>query len=99
MLNAVFRAERYAASHPGLAGRNLEGQGVLEITDEVVQCPEPTCAADLNGNYLVDVADLLNVLGAFGCNLVCPQDVTGNGAVGVDDILFILSEVGHPCPY
>jgi len=102
MLNAVFRAERYAAAHPGLAGRSLEGQGVLEITDEVVQCqtyPEPTCAADLNGNYLVDVADLLNVLGAFGCNLVCPQDVTGNGAVGVDDILFLLSEVGHPCPY
>ena len=34
IVNGVFRAERYPAAYPGLAGRNLTPSGVLEITME-----------------------------------------------------------------
>ena len=102
ILNGVFRAERYAAAYPGLAGRDLPGQGVLEITDLPPLCelfPEPSCSADLNGNYLIEVEDMLNLLSEFGCNLACNADLDGDGATGISDILILLGGIGAPCPY
>lgn len=101
-VNAVFRAERYAAAHPALAGRNLTGQGVLEVTTNPSVCqlyPEPSCAADFNGNYLVEVGDLLALLSHFGCLAGCQGDLDGDQAVGIGDLLVLLSAVGSPCPY
>ena len=100
--NAVFRAERYAAAHPGLAGRELTPGEVLEITTKAPTCtvfPEPSCPADLNGNYFVEVEDLLNMLTSFGCTSNCEGDLDGDGTVGIGDLLVLLSSVGAPCPY
>jgi hypothetical protein len=102
ILNGVFRAERYAAAYPGLAGRDLPGQGVLEITDLPPVCelfPEPSCSADLNGNYLIEVEDMLNLLTEFGCTFGCNADLDGDGATGISDILVLLGGLGAPCPY
>lgn len=100
IVNTVFRAERYGAAHPGLAGRDLPGLGVIEITDQPTNCelhPEPTCRPDYNGNYLVDVSDLLTLLTAFGCSSGCPEDLNDNGTVDIGDLLEMLSVVGIPC--
>ncbi|MDA0729818.1 MAG: aryl-sulfate sulfotransferase [Bacteroidetes bacterium] len=100
IINTVFRAERYGSAHPGLAGRDLPGLGVIEITDQSPNCelhPEPTCRADYNGNYLVEVSDLLTLLTAIGCSSDCPEDLDDNGAVDIGDLLEMLSLVGIPC--
>ena len=102
ILNAVFRAERYPAAFPGLAGRDLSGNGLLEITLDPPVCelfPEPSCPADFNGNYFVEIDDLLGLLTSFGCVSSCQGDLDSDGAVGIGDLLVLLSSVGSPCPY
>ncbi|MGB1384903.1 MAG: hypothetical protein ACPG6N_06630, partial [Flavobacteriales bacterium] len=102
ILNGVFRAERYPAAHPGLAGRALIPSGVLEITDQPLPCelhPEPSCKPDLDGDYLVEVDDLLMLLTGYGCTIQCPGDLDADGAVGIGDLLVLLSGIGTPCPY
>jgi hypothetical protein len=55
------------------------------------------CPADLNGDNVVDVFDLLALLAAWGpCASGCPADLDGNGAVDVFDLLALLGDWG-PC--
>ena len=99
-INGVFRAERYAAAHPALAGRDLVAQGLLEISLNPPACvlyPEPSCAADLNGNYFVEVNDLLGMLTGFGCTGGCPGDLDGDGSIAISDLLVLLGTIGSPC--
>ena len=55
------------------------------------------CAADLDSDGYITVADILLALGEFGCNYGCNYDVDSDGIVGVSDILEILSQFGEPC--
>ena len=55
------------------------------------------CTADLNGDALVTVADILLLLGDFGCETGCTQDINGDGLVTVSDILVVLGEFGAIC--
>ncbi|MCP3906331.1 MAG: hypothetical protein GY715_22135 [Planctomycetes bacterium] len=53
-------------------------------------CPNP---ADLSGNFRVDFADILIVIGAWGncpTSDPCPADLDGNGTVGFSDILLVI---------
>ena len=61
--------------------------------------PEPSCAGDFNGNYMVEVGDLLVLLSYFGCISGCEGDLNGVQAVGISDLLILLGSVGSPCPY
>ena len=64
-----------------------------EITgDETNACPQ-----DVNSDGNVTVADVLAILGEFGCNAECSVDVDGDGSVTVGDILSVLSAFGQPC--
>lgn len=56
----------------------------------------PACPGDVSGNNVVDFADILAVLAAWG-NAGGPEDVDGSGTVDFGDILFILANWG-PCP-
>ncbi len=57
-----------------------------------------SCPADLNGDGIVDVPDLLLLLGNWGpCFTPCPSDLNGDGAVNVSDFLQLLAAWG-PCP-
>ena len=84
-----------AAVYPGAPGT---GQGIDnncdgEVTgDEVNACPQ-----DLNADGAITVADVLLVLGEFGCTSSCAADVDGDGAVSVGDVLNILSAFGQSC--
>ncbi|PCJ81667.1 MAG: hypothetical protein COA49_03930 [Bacteroidetes bacterium] len=55
------------------------------------------CTNDVNGDGVVNVGDLLDVLAEFGCTSNCIADVTGDGFVNVSDLLSILSEFGQVC--
>ena len=45
---------------------------------------------DITGDGLVDIEDLLAVLGAWGPCAGCVQDINASGAVDIDDLLIVL---------
>jgi probable HAF family extracellular repeat protein len=52
---------------------------------------EPSDPADINGDGVVDVLDLLALLSAWGPCSGCPEDINGDGAVDVVDLLQLLA--------
>lgn len=70
----------------------LDGNSsIWVITPQPVPCP-----ADLDGNGMVDGADLAILLGAWGpCpGIFCPPDLDGNGFVGAADLAILLGAWG-----
>ncbi|MBM55228.1 MAG: hypothetical protein CMB32_01575 [Euryarchaeota archaeon] len=70
------------------------------VTDLWNECHEQSlsaCPGDTDGDLLVTVSDILNVLGDFGCLEDCSFDVSGDGVVNVGDILLVLSAFGDNC--
>ncbi len=57
----------------------------------------PACPADLDGDRIVAVPDLLTLLAAWGTNPGGPPDFDGDGTVAVPDLLTLLANWG-PCP-
>jgi hypothetical protein len=56
------------------------------------------CLGDLNSDLLVSVADILEILGEYGCLGDCFADLTGDGSVSVEDLLALLANFGLECP-
>ncbi|MHC4217713.1 MAG: hypothetical protein ACYSU7_04570 [Planctomycetota bacterium] len=54
------------------------------------------CTADVNGDQVINVVDLLLVVGAFG-NAGGPEDINNDGIVNVSDLLLVIGSWG-PCP-
>ncbi len=55
------------------------------------ECEDPPpCPQDITGDCVIDVLDLLTVLGMWGLGDV-PEDINGDGVVDVLDLLEILS--------
>ena len=65
----------------------------VDASDELII--EPACPADINGDSIVNVNDLLEVVGAWGEENV-PADINGDGDVNVTDLLLVVSMWG-PC--
>lgn len=57
--------------------------------------PTPTCEGDLNNDGVVNVSDLLQLLGVWGPCTDCVEDITGDGVVDVSDLLLLLSNWGE----
>ena len=55
------------------------------------------CHPDFNDDGFVDVADLLELLAAWGTDPIGPPDIDGNRNVGVEDLLAVLAAWGT-CP-
>jgi len=55
------------------------------------------CLGDVDGDLVVSVSDILEVLGEFGCVSNCTNDVNGDGYVNVADVLLVLSSFGTVC--
>lgn len=76
-------------------GRCLNDEDGNGICDEA----ENVCPGDLNGDGLRGAADILQMLGAFGCTSSCGlEDLNGDGIVAANDILMALSTFGMVCP-
>lgn len=58
---------------------------------------EVECAIDVDGDGVVNVNDLLEVLSAYGQSGELPADVTGDLVVDVADLLQLLSAFGSTC--
>lgn len=56
--------------------------------------PTPVCPGDLNGDNVVDVSDLLILLGAWGPCPGCAADLNGDNVVDVSDLLILLGAWG-----
>ena len=81
--------------YPGAPGAGL---GVDNNCDGVVSGDEVNaCPQDLNNDGSVTVADVLLILGEFGCTIGCAADVDSDGAVSVGDVLNVLSVFGQSC--
>ena len=51
---------------------------------------------DADGNGVINVDDVLNVLGSYGSNNG-DGDINGDGVCNVDDVLEVLSYFGSEC--
>lgn len=75
-------------------GVALEVDGLCSPLGAGIGCP-----GDLNADGVVNVSDLLTLLGAMGCAWDClATDLTGDGQVNVSDVLGFLSNLGDNCP-
>ena len=82
--NRTFRASRYELDFPGFANKDMSPGLPIEIYDG-------PCLPDLNGDGLVAVDDLLDVINSWGTGV---GDVQGDGKTNVDDILFVVDQWG-----
>ena len=55
------------------------------------------CVGDVTGDMVVDVNDLLTLLGAFGQSGESSADIDGDMAVDVNDLLGLLGAFGRTC--
>ncbi len=85
---------------------DCNGNGVLDLIDIIDGTskdangdgiPDECCVGDIDGDGVVGVKDLLDLLGAWGPNPLHPADFDGDGFVGVSDLLTLLGTWG-PCP-
>ena len=83
-------------------GTDIVDMGSYEFRHpDVCSCPD-SCPADVDGDCVVGVKDLLFLLGSWGpcvepCPPFCPADFDGTCDVGVLDLLLLLGSWG-PCP-
>ena len=61
-------------------------------------CEFPECIGDLTGDFVVSVADILEILGEYGCVVNCAVDLNGDDSVTVEDLLIVLAHFGMDCP-
>jgi hypothetical protein len=83
-----------------LNGTWLGSGTTCALCPQPVECPiadAPVCVGDLNNDNVVNVFDLLILLGDWGPCPGCPADLTGDGVVNVFDLLELLGNWG-PCP-
>lgn len=55
------------------------------------------CPEDVNGDGVISVADILLLLGQFGCSSDCSIDLNNDGSTNVQDILALLAAFGTLC--
>ena len=58
--------------------------------------PALPCPTDLSGDGVTDLADLLQVLGAFGAT--ADGDTNGDNVTDLADLLAVLGAFGSACP-
>ncbi|UCD76890.1 MAG: right-handed parallel beta-helix repeat-containing protein [Phycisphaerales bacterium] len=58
---------------------------------------DSSCPEDVNGDEIVNIDDLFQVLSAWGACDECPEDINEDGTVDIDDIFEVLANWG-PCP-
>ena len=69
-----------------------------DVDCKTFNCEVPACPADVTGDSVVGVADLLAIINHWGnCPPPCAADVTADGVVGVADLLAVINTWG-PCP-
>lgn len=95
----VLPAAQSSGTHD-VAALDINGDGWLDLVVGRCQSTEvwinqgAICPADLDGDGVVNVVDLLDLLAAWGPCLGCAADIDRDGAVGIDDLLQLLGNWG-----
>jgi hypothetical protein len=80
-----------ADSVVGLSGGSGQPAGFIPSDLSIANsCGDPTMPGDANGDMLVNVADILAVMDAWGSCVSCPADLNGDGVVDVVDLLEVV---------
>jgi hypothetical protein len=106
----------FAINTSGLSPGLHQAQAIIHVSDEnlpgataatltvsfnVTINGLPACASDINNDAIVNVTDLLAVIGAWGAcppqPTICPADVNDDGLVNVTDLLAVIGSWGA-CP-
>lgn len=85
-----------------LAGLLIAGVPALLHEEAAASVPhDDACRADINGDGIVEVHDLIFVIGDWGFCFsdedACQSDVTLDGSVDVDDLIWVLVNWGATC--
>jgi hypothetical protein len=94
LLTVHFSAATDVISFGGVLFVDSQTQQI-EVTSDDVIIVHPACPSDLNGDAMVNVVDLLEVVGSWGEPNV-PSDINGDGIVNVSDLLLVVDAWG-PC--
>ena len=70
---------------------------MTQVVTWAVQIDEVACPADVNGNGVVNVIDLLAVIDEWGTCNGCSADINGDNQVNITDLLAIIDAWGN-CP-
>ena len=77
--------------------RIVDGDGDGAATVDMGAYEFQGCQADLTGDHVVNVPDLIELLSAWGPNPGHPADFNGDGEVRVPDLILLLAAWGT-CP-
>lgn len=70
---------------------------LVTLTDACAEQFIAACPGDTDGDLVVGVSDILNILSEFSCTVDCQYDVNGDGVINVNDVLLVLSVFGSSC--
>lgn len=75
------------------------GWNIDDIVVTGIRASAP-CPGDLNGDRIVSIEDLAQVLSNYAATDADPidGDVDGDGIISISDLAFMLSAYGRPCP-
>ena len=70
---------------------NFENSGLVDNLDDIIIINPPT-PGDINGDGLVNIADLLILIGDWGaCPNGCGGDIDGDGFANIADLLIVIA--------
>ena len=96
MENLYFGQAQYDLGWPwGSVTVNIES-GTIDNELTITLVPTP-CYADITNDSIVDISDLLEVIGGWGYCFECPADINQDSVIDVTDLLEIVAGWG-PCP-
>ena len=70
---------------------------LIDLDNPCQQQADSSCPGDTDGDLVVAVSDVLDVLSEFGCITNCTMDINGDGVTNVTDVLAVLSAFGTDC--
>ena len=89
----TYNADQNRYEYVAAAPDSLVGHAVMISTAHGGSDNSEVTSADLTGNGIVDVADLMELLGQFGpCPGCCSANLDHNEMVDVSDLLIVLGE-------
>jgi len=81
-------------SNDNIVGLSAGGGSPIGFEEDDISasndCGEPTVPGDVNGDGMVNVTDLLEVMDTWGPWEVCPADLNGDGFVDIVDLLEVV---------
>ncbi|MBT4531015.1 MAG: hypothetical protein HOC27_07395 [Phycisphaerae bacterium] len=70
--------------------------GEADVNNDGVPDVCQVCVGDMDDDNIIDVSDLLVIIGSWGTCSNCPADINSDGVVNVTDLLYIVESWG-PC--